>query len=176
SLNKRLSNEPLGDDSKPISYDVTFSNSLFDFNDDHTLCYDNSLFDDEFENISSLDPPELTLVIDEPTLLVTLPLPYTDEIDFNPIGDIEELECLLANDHVPVPRVFDEPLGNSDSMSRSSETSVLLEELIIEIGLDDLIPSGINDRYYDSEGDILYFEQLLNEDTSIDVSLALLPT
>ncbi|GJY42640.1 hypothetical protein Tco_0430853, partial [Tanacetum coccineum] len=99
-----------------------------------------------------------------------------EEIDFNPIGDIEELECLLANDHVPVPRVFDEPLGNSDSMSRSSETSVLLEELIIEIGLDDLIPSGINDRYYDSEGDILYFEQLLNEDTSIDVSLALLPT
>ncbi|GJZ78060.1 hypothetical protein Tco_0642732 [Tanacetum coccineum] len=57
-------------------------------------------------------------------------------IDFNPCRDIEELERLLANDLVPIPRVFDEPL----------------------------------------EGDIIFFEQLLNEDTSSDVSPALLPT
>ncbi|GKA87513.1 hypothetical protein Tco_0809277 [Tanacetum coccineum] len=49
----------------PRSYDVTFLNSLFDFNDDFILCNDNPLFDEEFEDISSLDPPELTLVIDE---------------------------------------------------------------------------------------------------------------
>ncbi|GJY48731.1 hypothetical protein Tco_0438687 [Tanacetum coccineum] len=201
SLTKRMSDEPLGDDTKPRSFDVTFSNPLFDFNDDYTLCYDNSLFDEEFENISSLDPLELTPVIDEPTLLVTLPLPCTNvlgdaivdialplgehldtlltgdrEIDFNPSKDIEELECLLADDLVLVPRVFDEPLGNSDSMSRSSKTSDLFEELIAEFGLDDSIPTKIDDRYYDSEGDILYFEQLLNEDTSSDVSQALLPT
>ncbi|GJS02782.1 hypothetical protein Tco_0319290 [Tanacetum coccineum] len=48
SLTKRMSNEPLGNDSKPISYDVTFSNPLFDFNDDFTLCNDNLLFDEEF--------------------------------------------------------------------------------------------------------------------------------
>ncbi|GJW54892.1 hypothetical protein Tco_0098977 [Tanacetum coccineum] len=84
---------------------------------------------DEFEDISSLDPHELTSVIDESTLLVTLPLPCTDvlgdaivdidlllgehldtlstgdrEIDFNPSRDIEELERLLADDPVPVPR------------------------------------------------------------------------
>ncbi|GJY68223.1 hypothetical protein Tco_0471205, partial [Tanacetum coccineum] len=41
------------------------------------------------------------------------------EIDFDPIRDIEELKCLLADDLVPVPRVFDEPLGNSDSVPRS---------------------------------------------------------
>ncbi|GJR38765.1 hypothetical protein Tco_1214449 [Tanacetum coccineum] len=160
SLTKGMSDEPLGDDTKPRSFDVTFSNPLFDFNDDYTLCYDNSLFDEEFEDISSLDLPELTLVIDEPTLLVTLPLPCTDvlgdaivdialplgehldtlsmgdrEINFNPSRDIKELERLLVDDPVPVPRVFDEPL----------------------------------------EGVILYFEQLLNEDTSSDVSQALLP-
>nr|GEV00073.1 ribonuclease H-like domain-containing protein [Tanacetum cinerariifolium] len=56
SSTKRMSDEPSGDNSKPISYDVTFSNSLFDFNDDYTLCYDNLLFDEEFEDISSLDP------------------------------------------------------------------------------------------------------------------------
>ncbi|GKC89828.1 hypothetical protein Tco_1150477 [Tanacetum coccineum] len=195
-----MSDEPLGDDSKPISYDVTFSNPLFDFNDDFTLCNDNPLFDEEFEDISSLDLPELTLVIDESTLLVTLPSPYLvvlgdekidlllrddldtlltgdREIDFNPCRDIEELERLLANDPVPVPRVFDEPLGNSDSMSRPIETSdLILEELTTEIGLDDSISTDIDDRYYDSEGDILYFEQLLNEDTSFDVSPALLST
>nr|GEY24061.1 reverse transcriptase domain-containing protein [Tanacetum cinerariifolium] len=104
------------------------------------------------------------------------PLNGDREIDFNPSRDIEELERLLANDYVPVPRVFDEPLGNSDSMSRSSKTSDLFEELIADFGLNDSIPTKIVDRYHDSEVDILYFEQLLNEDTSIDVSLALLPT
>ncbi|GKC15470.1 hypothetical protein Tco_1012252 [Tanacetum coccineum] len=34
------------------------------------------------------------------------------EIDFNPSRDIEELERLLADDAVPIPRVFDEPLGD----------------------------------------------------------------
>ncbi|GKC95228.1 hypothetical protein Tco_1160670 [Tanacetum coccineum] len=61
-------------------------------------------------------------------------------------------------------------------MSRSSETSDLFKELITEIGLDDSIPIGIDDRYYDLDGDILFFEQFLNEDTSSDVSPALLPT
>ncbi|GJT72881.1 hypothetical protein Tco_1384993 [Tanacetum coccineum] len=195
-----MSDEPLGDDTKPRFFDVTFLNPLFGFNDDFTVCNDNPLFDEEFEDISSLVLSELTPVIDESTLLVTLPSPYLvvlgDEkialllrddldtlstrdrdIDFNPIRNIEELEHLQANDHVPVPRVFDEPLGNSDSMSRSIETSdLILEELTAEIGLDDSIPTNIDDRYYDSEGNILFFEQLLNEDTSSGVSLALLPT
>nr|GEY08750.1 NAC domain-containing protein [Tanacetum cinerariifolium] len=60
-----MSYEPLGDDSKPRSYDVTFSNHLFNFNDDFTLCNDNPLFDEEFRDISSLDLPESTPVIDE---------------------------------------------------------------------------------------------------------------
>ncbi|GKE19385.1 hypothetical protein Tco_1426962 [Tanacetum coccineum] len=98
------------------------------------------------------------------------------EIKFNPSRDIEELEHLLANDPVLVPRVFDDPLGNSDSISRSFEISDLFEELIAEIGLDDSILIRTDDRYYDSEDDILFFEPLLNEDTSSDVSPALLPT
>ncbi|GJW93683.1 hypothetical protein Tco_0173355 [Tanacetum coccineum] len=65
-LTKRMSDEPLGDDSKPRSYDVTFSNPLFDFNDDFTLCNDNLLFDEEFEDISSLDPPKSAPLIHEP--------------------------------------------------------------------------------------------------------------
>nr|GEX24658.1 NAC domain-containing protein [Tanacetum cinerariifolium] len=47
------------------------------------------------------------------------------EIDFNPSKDIEELERLLADDPVPVPvpRVFDEPLSNSDLVSRSYDVT-----------------------------------------------------
>ncbi|GJU90642.1 hypothetical protein Tco_1303065 [Tanacetum coccineum] len=155
------------DDSKSISYDVTLSNPLFDFNDDSTLCYDNPLFDEELEDIN------IDLLLGEPLDLLLM---GDREIDFNPTRDIEELERLLADDPIPVPRVFDEPLGNSDSMSSSSETSDLFEKLITEFGLDDSTPIEINDRYHDSEGDILYFEQLLNEDTSSDVSPTLLPT
>ncbi|GJV91232.1 hypothetical protein Tco_1539045 [Tanacetum coccineum] len=65
--------EPLGDDSKPRSYDVTFLNPLFNFNDDYTLCNDNPLFDEEFEDISFLDLPKSTPVIDDFSLLVTPP-------------------------------------------------------------------------------------------------------
>ncbi|GKC77833.1 hypothetical protein Tco_1128607 [Tanacetum coccineum] len=121
-----MSDEPLCDDSKPRSYDVTFSNPLFDFNDDYTLCNDNPLFDEEFTNNSSLDPPK------------SAPLNY-------------------------------EPLGSPDSMSRSLETSdLILEELTAEIGLDDSIPTEIDDGYYDSEGDILFLEHLLIEEIFSD--------
>nr|GEW21340.1 hypothetical protein [Tanacetum cinerariifolium] len=58
SSTKRMFDDPFGDDLKLRSYDVTFSNSLFDFNDDFTLCNDNLLFDEEFEEINSLDPPK----------------------------------------------------------------------------------------------------------------------
>ncbi|GKB29956.1 hypothetical protein Tco_0869357 [Tanacetum coccineum] len=58
SSTKRMSDEPLGDDSKPRSYDLTFSNPLFEFNDEFILCNDNLLFDEEFTDISSLDPPK----------------------------------------------------------------------------------------------------------------------
>ncbi|GJU20766.1 hypothetical protein Tco_1154108 [Tanacetum coccineum] len=129
------------DDLVPIpkESEETSDSVLKYFNDDYTLCYDNPLFDKEFEDISSLDPFELTI----------------ESIYGSPLN---------------------EGIGNSDSMSRSSETSDLFEELITEFGLDDLIPTKIDDRYYDSEDDIFYFEQLLNEDTSSDVSQALFKT
>ncbi|GKA05195.1 hypothetical protein Tco_0684315 [Tanacetum coccineum] len=174
SSTKRISDEPLGDDSKPRSYDVTFSNPLFDFNDDFTLCNDNLLFDEEFKDIGSLDPPELTPVINESTLLVTLPLPCTVVLG-DAIIDID----LLLGEHLDTLSMRDREIdfnpSNSDSMSRSSETSDLFEELIAEFSLNDSIPTEIDDRYHDSEGDILYFEQLLNEDTSSNISPTFLP-
>ncbi|GKA43318.1 hypothetical protein Tco_0736042 [Tanacetum coccineum] len=112
-----MSNEPLGDDSKPRSYDVTFSNPLFDFNDDFTLCNDNPLFDEEFEDVSSLDPPDSTLVIDESFVLVT-PLPDPKQICLREVerfdlffsltqsgGTTRVIETyFLCFHHMPLPR------------------------------------------------------------------------
>ncbi|GJS93269.1 hypothetical protein Tco_0800237 [Tanacetum coccineum] len=61
----RVFDEPLGhSDSISRSYDVTFSNPLFDFNDDYTLCYDNPLLDEEFEDIS-----DMTWVMERPSYI-----------------------------------------------------------------------------------------------------------
>ncbi|GJV11907.1 hypothetical protein Tco_1353448 [Tanacetum coccineum] len=89
----RVFDEPLGNfDSVPRSYDVTFSNLLFDFNDNYTLCYDNPLFDEEFEDISSLDPPELTLVIDESSLLV-IPHPASKQLS---LREVERFDLFFS--------------------------------------------------------------------------------
>nr|GFB52367.1 hypothetical protein [Tanacetum cinerariifolium] len=55
------------------------------------------------------------------------------EIDFNPIRDIEELENLLADNPVPVLRVFDAPLGEVErsdlffSLTQSGEKTRVME-------------------------------------------------
>ncbi|GKD27858.1 hypothetical protein Tco_1234072 [Tanacetum coccineum] len=134
----------------------------------------------EFEDISSLDLLELTPVIDESNLLVTLPLSYTDvlgdaivdidllfgeqldtlstgdrETDFDLIRDIEKLEHLLADDLVPVPRVFDEPLGNSNLISRSFDVTYL--NLLFDF--DDNFPLRIDNKIFDDD-----FEDLCSLD------------
>ncbi|GJX85301.1 hypothetical protein Tco_0336075 [Tanacetum coccineum] len=89
-----MSDEPLGDDSKPRSYDVL--NPLFDFNDDSTLCYDNPLFDEEFEDISSLDPAESTPVIDESSLLVTPP-PASKQLSLREVERFDQFFSLTQS-------------------------------------------------------------------------------
>ncbi|GKC21158.1 hypothetical protein Tco_1023308, partial [Tanacetum coccineum] len=65
---------------------------------------------------------------------------------------------------------------NPDSVSRSLKTSdLILEVLTAKIGLEDSIPTEIDDGYYDSEGDILFLEYLLIEETFFDPTPAVLP-
>ncbi|GJR72135.1 hypothetical protein Tco_0084500 [Tanacetum coccineum] len=106
SLTKEMSNEPLGDDSKPRSYDVTFSNPLFNFHDDFTLCNDNLLFDEKFEDISSLDPPKSAPLNYEP-LDDSIPTEIDDGY-YDSKGDILFLEHLLIEETFsdPTPSVL----------------------------------------------------------------------
>ncbi|GJV06715.1 hypothetical protein Tco_1344371 [Tanacetum coccineum] len=103
SLTKGMSDEPLGDDLKPRSYDGTFSNPLFDFNDDYTLCYDNPLFDEEFKDISSLDSPKSTPINHEP-----LGNPDSVSKSLETMGDILFLEHMLIEESFfnPTPEVL----------------------------------------------------------------------
>ncbi|GKC63657.1 hypothetical protein Tco_1096255 [Tanacetum coccineum] len=110
----RVFDEPLGDDTKPRSYDVTFSNPLFDFNNDFILCNDNPLFDKEFEDISSLDPLESTPVIDESSLLVT-PLPDPKQICLREVERFDPFFSLKQSRRTT--KVMETPSFSSHHMS-----------------------------------------------------------
>ncbi|GJZ71044.1 hypothetical protein Tco_0634895 [Tanacetum coccineum] len=52
----------------------------------------------------------------------------------------------------------------SPSFTPFGDSDFLLEENDAFLSLDDSIPPGIDNGIYDSEGDILFLEELLNED------------
>ncbi|GJT03978.1 reverse transcriptase domain-containing protein [Tanacetum coccineum] len=57
----------------------------------------------------------------------------------------------------------------SPSLTPFGDSDFLLEETDAFLSLDDSIPSGIDDGTYDSEGDILFLERLLNDDPTHDL-------
>ncbi|GJU38310.1 hypothetical protein Tco_1191267 [Tanacetum coccineum] len=139
----------------PEEKSVTFSNPLFDLNDDFTSSDDESLFDEDvleenfkiysnplfefdYEYISSDVNPLFDEVfkdienkdsyvsnLDEPTLLVTPLFDVNEDECFDPGGDIDEIDAFLDID----------------------------------------VPTNIKDSFHDSKGDIIYLESLLNDDT-----------
>ncbi|GKD68543.1 hypothetical protein Tco_1322633 [Tanacetum coccineum] len=46
------------------------------------------------------------------------------EIDFNPCRDIEELECLLVDDPIPIPREFEDSMSSVDHICDSSYVAI----------------------------------------------------
>nr|GEU73821.1 hypothetical protein [Tanacetum cinerariifolium] len=98
--------------------------------------------------------------------------PEIVEADFDPEEDIRLIEKLFNDDSSPhslekliskIPDAIIEsfspsyiPVGDSDS---------LMEEFDIFLALDDSIPPGMENDDYDSEGDVLFLEELLNDDS-----------
>ncbi|GJW23168.1 hypothetical protein Tco_0033790 [Tanacetum coccineum] len=100
----------LCDDFSPINVyeekSVTFSNPLFDSNDDFTSSDDESL--SEEDDIESKDSYVSNL--DEPALLVT-PLSDDNEVEcFDPGGDVDEIEFLLHNEWKKI--LYDAPIDD----------------------------------------------------------------
>ncbi|GKE13367.1 hypothetical protein Tco_1416918 [Tanacetum coccineum] len=103
----RMFNVPLGnDDSISRSFDVTYSNPLFDFDDNFTLRIDNKIFDDDFEDLSSLDPLKETPLINESILLVT-PLPDAKQICLREVERFDPIFSLTQSGDMT--RVMERP-------------------------------------------------------------------
>nr|GEW64617.1 zinc finger BED domain-containing protein RICESLEEPER 2-like [Tanacetum cinerariifolium] len=144
---------PSCDDFSPINdpegKSVTFSNPLFDSNDDFTSSDDESLSDEDV-------------------------LKGNVKIYSNPLFEFDD-EYISSN----VNPLFDEVLEDMKSEASFDESTLLVTPLSDanedecfdpEANVDEInafdIPLDFEDGYYDSEGDVLYLDSLLSDDTT----------
>ncbi|GKA26496.1 hypothetical protein Tco_0712605 [Tanacetum coccineum] len=152
----------LCDDFSPINVyeekSVTFSNPLFNSNDDFTSSDDESLFDEDVpednDKIYSNPLFKFDDDLDESTFLVTYLSDSNEDECFTPSDDVE---LLLHSD-------LSTPMISVVSILEGFIDEPPLKENVDEIDafLDIDIPTNIKDGFYDSEGDVLYLESLLD--------------
>ncbi|GJY22488.1 reverse transcriptase domain-containing protein [Tanacetum coccineum] len=172
---------------------VTFSNPLFEFDVNFNSSNINPLFDEVLEDIECKDSYDSNL--DESTFLVT-PLsdsnkdeclapgddieillhhdPSTpmksvvsilegliDDPPFEENDDLFDLECKM-NDWKRI--LYDAPINKAECFDPGSNNHEIDDFLAIKV------PTYIEEGYYDSEGDILYLENLLSDDNTHNLS------
>ncbi|GJZ13117.1 hypothetical protein Tco_0548347 [Tanacetum coccineum] len=154
---------PSCDDFSPINVSeekfVTFSNPLFDSNDDFTSSDDESLSDE--------DVPEDNFKIYSNPLFE-----FDDEYissDVNPLFDevlenIERKDSYVSN--LDEPALLVTPLSDVNE-DECFDPGGVIDEIDAFIYID--ISTDIEDGYHDSEGDILYLESLLSNDTILSL-------
>ncbi|GJU19264.1 hypothetical protein Tco_1152606 [Tanacetum coccineum] len=185
---------PSYDDISPINvYEekaVTFSNPLFDLNDDFTSSDDESLsdedvpednfkiysnplfkFDDEYisNDVNPLFDEVLEDIkckdsydsnLEESTFLVT-PLSDSNEDEcFTPSNDVE----LLLHHDSSSPMISKKITYDDPNDDLVFDPRGDIDEINAFLDID--IPTNIKDDFYDSEGDVLCLESLLSDDTT----------
>ncbi|GJR25241.1 reverse transcriptase domain-containing protein [Tanacetum coccineum] len=153
----------------PRDDSVTFSNPLFEFDVNFNSSNINPLFDEVLEDIECKDSYDSNL--DESTFLVT-PLFDSNKDECLTPGD--DIEILLHHDpSTPLKSVasilegfIDDPLfeENDDLFDLECDNDEIDAFLAIEV------PTYIEEGYYDSEGDVIYLESLLSDDTTHNLS------
>ncbi|GJS12117.1 hypothetical protein Tco_0368913 [Tanacetum coccineum] len=149
----------------PRDDSVTFSNPLFEFDVNFNSSDINPLFDEVLEDIECKDSYDSNL--DESTFLVT------------PLSDSNKDECLTPGDDI-------EFLLHHDPSTPMKSVASILEGFIDEQPFeenDDLFDleckkmigkeffsMNIKEGYYDSEGDVIFLENLLSDDTTHNLS------
>ncbi|GJX22204.1 hypothetical protein Tco_0226649 [Tanacetum coccineum] len=173
---------------------MTFSNPLFDSNDDFTSSddeslsdkdvpeenfkiYSNHLFDEEIIS-TKIDPHHFNAesdliesLLNRDTLIVSSPK-FDSFLEEFFEEEIRLVEKLLYDNSSPRPP---EELNyeNSDAVIESfspspipvKDSDSLMEEIDIFLAPDDSIPPSIENDDYDSEGDIIFLEELLTNDS-----------
>nr|GEY24883.1 hypothetical protein [Tanacetum cinerariifolium] len=173
---------------------VTFSNPLFDSNDDFTSSDDESLYGEDVPEDNVLEDIECKVSydsnLDEPTILVTPLFDSNEDEYFTPGDDVELL--LYCDPSIPKMSVVsilkgftDEPAlkENEDLFDLESKKNDWkkivyddpIDDVIFDLGgdineidafLDIDASTNIKDGYYDSEGDVLFLENLLSDDAT----------
>nr|GEW31288.1 hypothetical protein [Tanacetum cinerariifolium]GEW40336.1 hypothetical protein [Tanacetum cinerariifolium]GEW40632.1 hypothetical protein [Tanacetum cinerariifolium] len=182
---------PIKDESSPAF--TTFSNPLFDDNDDFTYSddeslpgedvsienfkvYSNPLFDDEEINSNEIDPhcfnAESDLIeslLNRDTLIDSSP-----KFDFllKEFFEIRFVENLLYDNSSPrPPEELNAEIADTiiESLSQSpilfEDSDSLMDEIDLFFATDELLPPNIESDDYDSEGDIHFLEELLVDDS-----------
>ncbi|GKB99664.1 hypothetical protein Tco_0985801 [Tanacetum coccineum] len=154
---------PSCDDFSPINISkeksVTFSNLLFHSNDDCTSSDDESLSDED--------------VLEDKVKIYSNPLfEFDDEYissDVNPLFD-EVLEDIESKDsyvsNLDEPALLGTPLFD-DNEDEYFDLGGKIDEIDAFLVID--ISTDIKDGYHDSEGDIIYLESLLMDDTILNL-------
>ncbi|GJY54002.1 hypothetical protein Tco_0445666 [Tanacetum coccineum] len=171
---------PVCDDS------TTFSNPLFDSNNDFSSSddesfsdedvpkeiYSNPLFDEEIISdkidASIISSPKIDSLLEQfsgKLAHIDLIPPGINEDNLDPEGDIHLVERLLYDNSSPRPP---EELNSTESFPPShipvEDSDPFMEEIDLFLASDESIPPGIDSDYSDSEGDNLFLERLLHDD------------
>ncbi|GKF03790.1 hypothetical protein Tco_0034458, partial [Tanacetum coccineum] len=155
SKNTLPSCDDLSSFNVPRDDSLTFSNPLFEFNDQYVSSDINPLFDEVLEDIMCEDSYDSNL--DKLTFLVT-PLSDSNKDECLTPGD--DIEFLLHHDLI----LYDAPIDKAECFDPGGDNDEIDAFLAIEV------PTYIEEGYYDSEGDVLYLESLLSDDTTHNLS------
>nr|GEV28273.1 hypothetical protein [Tanacetum cinerariifolium] len=190
---------------------MTFSNLLFDANDNFSSSddesfsdedvskeiYSNPFFDEESISIK-IDPHHFNVKSDlidsllnqDSSIIYSSKIDYLldefaseliflksipsgiDEADFDPEEEIRFVKKLLYDNSSPRPpkepnsRNYDAIIESfSPSPIPVKDSDFLMEEIDLSLTSDDWMPPGFKNKDYDSEGDILFLEELLSNDS-----------
>nr|GEW37479.1 hypothetical protein [Tanacetum cinerariifolium] len=137
----------------------------------------------EIDHLDAI-PDSVQSLLNRANLIIFLIEEFVDELalinpiqrgivkaDFDPKEYIRLIEKLLNNDsphsleelNSEIPNAIIEYFSSSPTPVEDSDS--LMEEIDIFLAPDDSIPSGIENDDYDSEGDVLFLEELLNDDS-----------
>nr|GEY63082.1 hypothetical protein [Tanacetum cinerariifolium] len=159
-----------------------YSNPLFDEEiifikiDPHHFDAKSDLIESLFNQDSSIiSSSKINSLLDEFAgeliFLKSIP-PRIDEADCDPEEEIRLIEKLFYDNSYPHPPK-EINFKNSDAVIKSfspppipvEDSDSLMEEIDLSLTPDDLMPPGIENDDYDSEGDILIFEEFLSNDS-----------
>ncbi|GJW01814.1 reverse transcriptase domain-containing protein [Tanacetum coccineum] len=101
---------------------------------------------------------ELTLLVGDEKLVFNV----ESEDHFNEVLNVQKSINLISG--IPTPSSDPMVESLSPSFTPFGDIDFLLEETNAFLSLDDSIPPGIDNGIYDSKGDILFLEELLNDD------------